>query len=216
MSEFFDKTLREVLELSASSNPTPGGGSVSAIVACFGLAMTAMVCRLTAGKEKYKGVENQINDILSAANSLMKRLEELVDTDMIDFKNLMAAFRMPKGDAVEIDKRNDAVQKALKNATDTPVEIARLCLEALRITGKLAAIGNKSAVSDAGVAVLITEAALKSVFLSADINITMIKDRDYIEKVIAEKEAVIAEAKQIRDKAMAVVQERIKLPGGQA
>ena len=31
MSVFFDKTLREAIEVSASNEPTPGGGSVSAM-----------------------------------------------------------------------------------------------------------------------------------------------------------------------------------------
>ncbi|OPY57541.1 MAG: Methenyltetrahydrofolate cyclohydrolase [Pelotomaculum sp. PtaU1.Bin035] len=210
MDELYNKTLREVLELSASASPTPGGGSVSAVVACFGLAMTAMVCRLTVGREKYKDVEPHVNEILIVANGLIRKLEELADADMAEFNNYLTALRMPNGTDVEKAARNDAMQKTLKRATGIPMEIARACLEALRITNRLAAIGNKIAISDAGVASVVTEAALNGVLLSADINVSMIKDHDYVNKIIAEKEAMAAEAKQLRDEVMAVVQERIK------
>lgn len=210
MGEFFDKSLREIIEVSASNSPTPGGGSVSAMVACFGVAMTAMVCNLTVGKEKYKDVEPQVKEILGTAYGLIKRLEGLVDQDMAEFNNFMAAYRLPKGTDEEKAAREAAIQKALKSATDTPMEIARVCLKALEITDQLSTIGNKMAISDAGVAAVVAEAALNGVLLSADINIPMIKDQDYVNKIIAEKEAMVAEAKRLKDKAMAVVQERMK------
>ena len=64
MSEIFDWPLRKVIEASASDAPTPGGGSVSAMVGCFGVAMISMVGNLTVGKEKYRDVEAQTEKIL--------------------------------------------------------------------------------------------------------------------------------------------------------
>lgn len=210
MGEFFNKSLRDVITVAASNEPTPGGGSVSAMVACFGVAMTAMVCNLTVGKEKFKDVEPQVQEILDTAKGLLQKLEELVDADMADFNSFMATFRMPKNTDEEKASRNAAMQKALKSATDTPMEIARVCLKALEITDKLAPIGNKMAISDAGVAAVVAEAALNGVLLSADINIPMIKDEEYVKKVVAEKEQMVAEARRLKDKAFAVVQERLK------
>ncbi|MHB1042168.1 MAG: cyclodeaminase/cyclohydrolase family protein [Eubacteriales bacterium] len=210
MGDFFNKSLRDVIAVAASNEPTPGGGSVSAMVACFGVAMTAMVCNLTVGKEKFRDVEPQVQEILDTAKGLLKKLEELVDADMVDFNSFMATFRMPKNTDEEKAARNAAMQKALKSATDTPMDIARVCLKALEITDKLAPIGNKMAISDAGVAAVVAEASLNGVLLSADINIPMIKDEEYVKKVVAEKEQMVAEARRLKDKAFAVVQERLK------
>jgi formiminotetrahydrofolate cyclodeaminase len=207
---FFDKSLRDAISVAASNEPTPGGGSVSAMVACFGVAMTAMVCNLTLGKEKFKDVEPQVQEIVDTSYGLLKKLEELVDADMSDFGDFMATLRMPKATDEEKAARTAAMQKALKSATDTPMEIARVCLKALEITDKLAPIGNKMAISDAGVAAVVAEAALNGVLLSADINLPMIKDEEYVKKTVAEKEQMVAEAKRLRDKAFAVVQERLK------
>ena len=210
MGNFFDQSLRDVIGAAASNEPTPGGGSVSAMVACFGVAMTAMVCNLTLGKEKFKDVEPQVQEIVDTAYGMLKKLEELVDADMADFSSFMATLRMPKGTDEEKAARTEAMQKALKSATDTPMEIARVCLKALEITDKLAPVGNKMAISDAGVAAVVAEAALNGVLLSADINIPMIKDEEYVKKTVAEKEQMVAEARRLKEKAFAVVQERLK------
>ncbi|MDF9407474.1 cyclodeaminase/cyclohydrolase family protein [Pelotomaculum isophthalicicum JI] len=210
MSALFNKTLREVIELSASASPTPGGGSVSAIVACFGLAMTAMVCNLTIGKKKYRDVEPQVKEILGTASDLMKRMEELADKDMAEFNNYMTAFRMPKESDAEKRIRDEAMQKALIGATETPLKIARVCLEALRITVRLSGMGNKTAISDAGVAAVVFDAALNGVLLSAEINIPAIEDQDYVKKIINEIKTITAEARRLKDESMAAVRARIK------
>ncbi len=210
LSSFFNKSLREVIEVSASSAPTPGGGSVSAVVACFGVAMTAMVCNLTLGKEKYKEVEPQVKEILDTTGDLLNRLEVLVKADMDGFNSFMAAYRLPRATEEEKAVREAAVQKALKSSTDTPMEIARVCLRALKVTEQLSKIGNKMAISDAGVAALAAEAALSGVLLSADANIPSINDRDYVDKVVDEKNALVVEAGRLKEKTIAVVRERMK------
>jgi formiminotetrahydrofolate cyclodeaminase len=209
MSKLFEKSLREVIEVSASKSPTPGGGSVSAIVACFGLAMASMVANLTLGKEKYKDVAPQIDESLKEINELIKNLEELVEADMAVFNNFMKAYRLKGNTGTEKVARENAIQKALQEATDTPIEIARLCLKVLHIAERLSVAGNKMAVSDAGVAALLADAALKSVLLNVDINLPMIKDQKYVNKVVAEKEDMISEAGYLREKALTEVQRRI-------
>lgn len=209
MSDIFDASLREVLKASASDAPTPGGGSVSAMVGSFGVAMVSMVGNLTTGKEKYKDVEPQVQAILEKTNKLMARLEELVKEDMQVFGKFMDALKMPKDTEEQKAQRAKLMQEALKAATDTPMEIARVCLEGLELAEELSSIGNKGAISDVGVAAYVAEAALNSVLLSVDINIPSIKDEEYVERIQAEKYALIVKASQLREKALAQVRERM-------
>jgi len=209
MGKFFEQTLREAIDVSASTSPTPGGGSVSALVACFGVAMTAMVSGLTLGKEKYKDVQPEARDILEASKAFLARLQELVEADIVEFDNFMAAYRLPRGTDAEKQAREKAIQTALKGATDTPMEIAGVCLEILRLTDRLSTIGIKMAISDAGVAALVAEAALEGVLLSVEINTPLIHDREYVLRIIREKEQMTAEAKTLREAILAVVRDRI-------
>lgn len=210
MSEIYDFSFRKVVAVSASDAPTPGGGSVSALVGTLGVAMTAMVGNLTVGRPKFKDVEPEVKEITGAAYFIINRLEKLVAADIAAFGKFMDVYRLPKNTDEEKAKREEQMQKALKKATDTPMEIARTLLDALVITDKLAKIGNTMAISDAGVAAYVCEAALNGVLLSVDINIPMVKDEEYVKNILAEKEQMVATAKELKDKAVAVVQERMK------
>lgn len=209
MSDMFDLSFRKVLAVSASDAPTPGGGSVSAMVGALGVAMAAMVGNLTVGKPKYAEVEDEVKEITGRAYFIINRLEKLVAADIAAFGKFMDVYRMPKNTDEEKAKREEAMQKALKTATNEPLEIAKTLLEALVITEKLSKIGNKMAISDAGVAAYVCEAALNAVLLSADINIPMITDQEFVSKVKEEKARLVSEAKRLKELAVAKVNERM-------
>ena len=124
---------------------------------------------------------------------------------MAAFDGFMSVLRMPKDTDEQKKTRAEKMQEALKKATDTPLEIARVCLESLKIAEELSAFGNKTAISDVGVGAYVAEAALNSVLLSVDINIPSIKDIAYVEKANAEKERLMAEAKELKEKAVSQV-----------
>jgi len=210
MSEVYEWTFSKVIEESASDAPTPGGGSVSAMVASLGTAMVAMVSNLTIGKEKYADVQDEVTDIKDQTYKLLANIEELVTKDMAAFGEFMRVIKMPKDSEEQKQKRTEEMQKAYIFATDTPLEIARTCLEALKLADKLAGIGNKGAISDVGVAAYVGEASLKSALLSVDINLPGIKDKDYVAKASQEKEVLISQSEELRAKVIKVVQERIK------
>ncbi|MCL2337464.1 MAG: cyclodeaminase/cyclohydrolase family protein, partial [Firmicutes bacterium] len=131
MSEIYELSFRQVVAVAASDAPTPGGGSIAALAGALGAAMTAMVGNLTVGRPKFKDVEAEVKEITGAAYFIINRLEKLVGDDMAAFAKFMEAYRLPKNTDEEKAKREEQIQKGLKLATDTPMEIARTLLEAL-------------------------------------------------------------------------------------
>lgn len=209
MSSFFDQSFRKLLAVSASDDPTPGGGSVSAMVGALGVAMVAMVGNLTYGKPKYAEMENDVKEITGRAYFIISRLEKLVAADIAAFGKFMDAYRLPKKSDEEKAQRDEAVQKALKTATKEPMEIARTLLDALEITERLSKIGNKMAISDAGVAAYVCESAINAVLLSVDINTPMIADQEFVDQVNDEKVKIITEAGRLKDLAVNTVRQRL-------
>jgi formiminotetrahydrofolate cyclodeaminase len=208
-NQIWQWTTEEFLNVSASSSPTPGGGSVSAYVGALAASMTCMVANLTIGKEKYKDVEPQVKEILSQAEMVLDLLKKGLSQDIAEFSNFMAALKLPKGTEEEKAVRAEKLQEVLLSATNTPLGIAQNCFKVLQLAQELAPIGNKGAISDVGVSAYLAENALKSAMLSVDINLPQIKDEGYREKVKAERAKLFEQAAAICADTVAVVQSRL-------
>jgi Formimidoyltetrahydrofolate cyclodeaminase (EC 4.3.1.4) len=202
-------SIEEFLVQSASSAPTPGGGSVSAYVGALAASMVCMVANLTIGKEKYKDVESQVQDILAQGQDLLKALQMGLSQDITEFSNFMAVLKLPKNTEEEKAGRTAKMQEVLVSATNTPLAIAQNCFQVLKLAQALAPIGNKAAISDVGVAAYLAEGSLKSAMFSVDINLPQIKDTDYQAMVKAERERLFEQAAQICHDTVAVVQSRL-------
>ena len=76
-TNLWDQSIRTFIEQAGSSNPTPGGGSVAALVAALGASMTSMVGNLSQG-EKYAAYQVQIHATLERVNTLTTIYEQLL------------------------------------------------------------------------------------------------------------------------------------------
>lgn len=208
-SKVWEWTTEEFLTVSASSSPTPGGGSVSAYVGALAASMTCMVANLTIGKEKYKDVEPQVREILSQAEMVLSLLKTGLSQDIAEFSNFMAVLKLPKSTEEEKTERTEKLQEVLVSATNTPLGISQNCYKILQLAQELAPIGNKGAISDVGVAAYLAESALKSAMLSVDINLPQIKDQSYQAMVKVERTRLFEKAAVLCADTVAVVQSRM-------
>ncbi|MCL4459701.1 MAG: cyclodeaminase/cyclohydrolase family protein [Chloroflexi bacterium] len=172
--------LDQFLDQLASKEPVPGGGSVAALSGALGAALLSMVCNLTLGKEKYKEVESDINAILSRSETLRDELLKLLEADTQAYSKVAAAYRLPKATADEQVTRSAAIQRALREATDPPLQIARRCAEIVDLCLPAVEKGNVAAISDVGVGVLMAEAGLRGAALNVEINLRAIKDESFV------------------------------------
>ena len=172
--------VHDFLDALASKSPAPGGGGGAAMAGALAAALASMVCNLTLGKEKYATVQDDLRGLLDKTEALRHRLAGLVEADEEAYNVLSAAYRLPKETGDQKTARTAAIQKALINATATPMEIAQACVEVLALCGPIAEKGNVSAVSDAGVGALLAEAGLRSAALNVQINLAAIKDAKFV------------------------------------
>jgi formiminotetrahydrofolate cyclodeaminase len=158
----------------------------------MGAALVSMVCNLTIGKEKFAGVEAQIQEILRQAELLRAQLTQMIQEDVVAFETVMAAYRLPKATDEEKAARTAAIQAASKKATLVPLAAARACAEVIDLCRPTAEMGNPNVVSDAGVAVLCAQAGLKSAALNVLINLGAIKDEAFVAQHRAELDQLLA------------------------
>jgi formiminotetrahydrofolate cyclodeaminase len=175
-----DKPVTNFLDELASNAPAPGGGSVAALSGALGAALVSMVCNLTLGKKGYDDVQDDIKDLLVQSEALRKELTGLLEDDVAAYTGYSKAAKMPRSTDEEKAERAKTMQAALKVATDVPLRIAEAAVKVVDLCMPAAEKGNKWAVSDAGVAVLMAEAALRSAALNVLINLGSLKDEDFV------------------------------------
>jgi len=176
-----EESVQEFIQKLASGAPTPGGGSAAALGGTMAAALAEMVCNLTIGKEKYENVQEKVKEEREKLASSRKRLMEIVDEDAAAFDEVMKAFKMPKGDDDEKEKRALAIQEAFKLAASVPMETAEKCMEVLERAVVVAEIGNKNSITDAGSSTLLAHASLNAALLNVRINLSGIKDGKFVE-----------------------------------
>jgi formiminotetrahydrofolate cyclodeaminase len=176
-----DKPVTNFLDELASNAPAPGGGSVASLGGALGAALVSMVCNLTLGKKGYEDVQDDIQDLLARSEALRAELTDLLEADVAAYTGYSKAAKMPRGTDEEKAERAKVMEEALKVATDVPLRIAETAAKVMDLCMPAAEKGNKWAVSDAGVAILMAEAALRSAALNVLINLGSfaLKDEEF-------------------------------------
>ncbi|MGA9349977.1 MAG: cyclodeaminase/cyclohydrolase family protein [Anaerolineae bacterium] len=203
------KPVTTFLDELASSAPAPGGGSVAALSGALGAALISMVCNLTVGKKKYADVQEDIEAMLGQSEALRKELVELLEADVEVYTEVSTAMKMPRATEEEEAARTAAMQRALKAATDVPMRVAEACVKVMDLCRPTAEKGNVNAVSDAGVAILMAEAGLRSAALNVLINLAWIKDETFVAENRAKLGALLAGKPAMRDEVYDLVVEKL-------
>lgn len=192
MTEIKNQTIQTFLHQLASKSATPGGGSAAALMGAQGAALVSMVCNLTIGKPKFVEVEAQLQGVLGQAEVLRNQLTGLIQADIEVFNRLMSKYALPKDTEEDKAIRSAAIQTVLKDATEVPLQCVHACAKVIRLSKIAAELGNPSAVSDAGAAVMAAYGGLKTSALNVYINLAGIKDKDFTVAKMAELEHAIA------------------------
>jgi glutamate formiminotransferase/formiminotetrahydrofolate cyclodeaminase len=160
----------------ASPDPVPGGGSVAAHAGALGAALAQMVAGLTIGQKKYAAVDAEMKEAALKAVSLANALASLVKRDAQAYSLVSEAYKLPKEPADAAARRSKAVTSALLKAAEVPLETARASVEVAEIAAVVAAKGNANAITDAGVAALLAEAACKGADYNVRVNVSALED----------------------------------------
>jgi formiminotetrahydrofolate cyclodeaminase len=205
---FRDMSLAEFGDALASSVPTPGGGSASALAAALAAALVAMVARLTTG-EKFAERAGQMREVAADADAIRTELLGLADEDAAAFDEVMAAFRMPRETPEQQAARSQAIQEGYKTAVGPPMRVCMLSLRILELALKVAGEGNPSAASDAGVAALLASTALEGAALNVEINLGSIRDEAFRTSRAEQLREARARGQALREQTLSIVQARL-------
>ena len=197
-----DLTVKGLLDVTAGKDPVPGGGSISALTGSIAAALTEMVAGLTIGKKKYAEVEEQMKQLVERVHEIRQQLILDVDRDSEAYNVVFAAFQMPKETDEEKAARSAQIQEATKIAANVPMEVARRVYSLLSDIEEVVSNGNQNAVTDGCVAMMSARNAIIGALFNVRINLTSIKDEQFVADMTAEadrleREVIEREAKVI-------------------
>ena len=202
--------MDEFLNELSSKAAVPGGGGASGYAAALGMALGTMVANLTTGKKKYSEYQEEIEDIIDKSQILTGELAEFMDKDAESFEPLSKAYGLPKDTEEQIKAREEIMAKALVAASEAPLAMMELILEAMKLIDRISVIGSRIAISDAGVGITMCEAAMKGASLNVFINTKLMKDREKAEEMNFKADRLLAESAEIEEAAFSRVMDVVR------
>ena len=176
-------TIKEFLEKIASELPTPGGGSVAALSAALTASLTEMVANLTIGKQGYDDVEDEMKAVAQDALRLKSKFVSAIDKDSNAYNDVITAIKLPGCTEAEKRHREEMIQSGLKQATLVPMAVAEDAIRVMELAGKTVTKGNKNAITDGAVGVMMAKTAVLSALYNVKINLRTIKDKAFIDEI---------------------------------
>jgi glutamate formiminotransferase len=196
--------LREFCNETLSDSPTPGGGSVAALMGALGASLGGMVANLSAGKKGWDDQLSYFSDWAVRAQQLKDELLSLVDEDTAAFNKVMDAFALAKESPGEKAARAAAIQATTKHAAEVPLKVMQAASKSYELLARMADKGNPASVSDVGVGALATRACIEGAALNVRINLGQLKDEkvktlleDQLKKISADSEAQFKKINQV-------------------
>lgn len=199
-------SLDEFTARLASADPTPGGGSASAVAGAFAAALIAMLARLSLGRGGDDALFTRTAEAMDRARTT---LLDLAAQDARAFDAVMVAMRMPRRGEDEKQVRTSAMQRAMRDAADVPLEVAGAAVAVLEAACEILPTANPNAASDGGVAVLLSHAAAQGAIANVRINLVSISDEVYRTATAARVEDLVQRSASLRDQGMTLMEERL-------
>lgn len=196
-------TIQEFAMQTASNEPVPGGGSISALAGSLAAALTEMVAGLTIGKKKYADVEEEMKGAVVPMKEVCAQLLDDIKRDSESFDQYMQALTLPKETEEEKAARTEAMQNGLKAAVEVPLSVAKAACTILPYAETMVVKGNKTAVTDALVAAMMARTAVLGAGFNVKINLESIKDQEYTQRIGKEVEELEKRAIELEKKILA-------------
>ncbi|MGH2643363.1 MAG: glutamate formimidoyltransferase [Chitinophagaceae bacterium] len=203
--------LNSFADETASSNPTPGGGSVSAYVGALGAALVTMVANLPSPKNSEKDWQ-YFSELAENGQQIKKQLLQLVDEDTAAFNLIMDALKFPKNTVEEKELRNQTIEDATIHAIEIPLQTMKTALKSFEIIKAMIKYGNRNSISDGGVAAICCRSAVYGAYLNVRINGATLKNQEKARPYLLEASEILRKAIRQEKDSLNGVESILKLP----
>jgi formiminotetrahydrofolate cyclodeaminase len=149
-----------------------------------------MVAGLSHKKKSQAAHVHKLSEALDELRRMADDLANAIDRDAESYEAVMAAFKLPQGNATETRRREEAIQQATRGAAEVPLEVAEKTVALFERLGQLEAIAAASMRSDLQVGRLMAAAGAKGALANVEINLDGITDKAFVQAMRKKVEAL--------------------------
>jgi formiminotetrahydrofolate cyclodeaminase len=202
MRSYSNYSVRDLLDAFSSTAPAPGGGAAAALTGALGVSLLLMAAGIRSSRATEPVDSSELAESTDKLRSLRPAIESLVDRDAEAYTSVITALRLPADPG---DRRKQAIDAAMRTATDVPLDIMRAARRALREAPAIAAHSVRSTHGDVAVAIELLRAAVRSAGFTIDANLVTMKDAEYASLVRDERQRLDAESTADAESALSMV-----------
>ena len=184
---------KEVLRSIASSEPTPGGGSVAALALAHAHSLAMMVARLTEGKKKWADGHETAQSVISESQAGLAESLRLAEIDAEAFEAVMSAYRLPRETEEEKEIRKKSIRDATIGAAEAPLATASSARRLLSSLERLCESCNENALTDLASSSELCLSAVKIAAINVRINLDFI-DGDDVDRLSSQIDKVVQQS----------------------
>src|SRR5215211_1524348 len=162
--DYLDVSLGEFLDLVASGESAPGGGSVAAVAVALAAGLSGMAARLSTGQLA------EASALADRADASRGRVAPLARADAKSYGRVIDALRLPR--EPDPENRRERIRDALLGAADVPLAVAEVGKEVAGTAARLVEEGNPNLEGDAMTAVLLADAGVRAAAALVEINLS--------------------------------------------
>ena len=196
-----DFTVAEFIAALAAKTPTPGGGSVAALVAALAAAQANMTLQYTLGKPKFAAHESELQALANQLAHAAAMLTDLMEQDRAAYQALSPLLKLP----AEARLHDPTFAPALLAALRVPQLVGQTCVAVLRRCISMADKINPLLKTDLAVAAQLAAAAAQASRMNVLANLPLLTDTKEVSQFAAEAAAFAAEAAQLSQQVTATV-----------
>ena len=187
----------------------PGGGSISAYVGALGVSLGTMVANLSAHKAGWD--DNGKFSLNGQKKGKLIKINYCIWWMKIPI-HLIKLLRPFECQKVVLKKKNSlkaSIEEATKYATEIPFQVMETAYQSIEVMQAMIKEGLQNSLSDAGVGVLCARTAVLGAYFNVRINAKDIKDKAFVDKILAESKEIYKMTLDAESAAMDVIDSRM-------
>ena len=137
----YSEKIEDILQDLENKELEIAGGSVVGMILSTVNSLIKYIANLTIGKKNYIYVEEQVKQILQAAEELKKKSMLSIDKDKEVLEKILISYKNRK-------EEPENYQQVCKEAVEFALEVVEIAYKTLELSKEIAKVGNRMLASD--------------------------------------------------------------------